>query len=80
MHDPYNVKFINAKQTKQQQTRTSHSNHKQQQFYPKIKFLTSIEFTKEETELLSHGLQYCIEKHLITYFTKLIIEMERNSS
>ena len=70
---------IQAKQQQQQQqqTITSHNNQKQQQFYSRIKKLTNIKCTKEETKLLSSSLQYSIEIPLTTCFTNLTIEMER---
>ena len=54
-----NLDRLQAK--KRQQTRTSHNSQKQQQFYIRIKNLTNIKFTKEETELVRYGLQYSIE-------------------
>jgi hypothetical protein len=39
--------------------------------------LTNIRFTKEEMNLLNHGLQHSIEKPLKTYWTNLIAETER---
>ena len=72
-----NTKLGRLQAKQQQQTRTSLNNQKQQQFYPRIKNLTNIKFTKEETEVLSYGLQYSIAEPLTTNFTNLVIEMER---
>jgi hypothetical protein len=72
-----NTKLGRLQAKQQQQTRTSLNNQKQQQFYPRIKNLTNIKFTKEETEVISYGLQYSIAEPLTTYFTNLVIEMER---
>ena len=54
-------KTLDRLQAKQrQQTRTSHNNQEQQQFYPQNKNLTNIELSKEE----NYGLQYCTERPL----------------
>jgi len=60
-----------------QQTRMSHNNQEQQQFYPRIVNRTDIKFTEEELGLLNNGLEYSIEKPPETYFTDLVVETER---
>lgn len=55
---------------------TKKTKHQQPQFYPRVKNLTEIKYTKEEMKLLNHGFQYSIEKPLTTYSTNLIIETE----
>ena len=47
------------------------------QFYTRIKNVTNINLTKEETQLIKYGLNYSIEKPTSIYFANLIAEMER---
>ena len=70
-----NQKLDRLQAKHRQQTRTPY-NQKQQQFNPRIKNLTNVKITKEETKLLNYCLQYSIEKSLTTYFTSLITETE----
>jgi hypothetical protein len=48
-----------------------------QQFYPRVRNLTNIKFTKEEIEILNYRLQHSIEKLLPSYLTTLTTETER---
>jgi hypothetical protein len=41
--------------------------------------LTRIDFTKEEINLPNQGLQHGIEKSLQTYWTNLVMEIERST-
>jgi hypothetical protein len=68
---------LQAKHQQQQHKRNLHNNSQQRQFFSRVKKLTNIKLSKEETELLNHGLQYSIEKPAATYITNLTIEAKR---
>jgi hypothetical protein len=54
-----------------------HNNtQKTSQFQPKVINLSNVHFTKEQTRLLSLGLNYAIEKEPKRYINELIVETE----
>ena len=68
-------KKLDDLQTEQpQQTKTSHENGEQQQFNAGVKNLTSIKFTKEETQLINYRLQYSTKMSLTPYISDLTVE------
>jgi hypothetical protein len=52
-------------------------NSPQQTFHPRTVNLTDITFTREEQELLDLGLQHNLQQPTKTYWTNLIIEIDR---
>jgi hypothetical protein len=75
-YENLNKKLDRLQLQQQQPKRKKHSNHNDQQFYPRVKNLTNIQFDEEELRLLNNGLNYSIEKSTTSYFTHLIAETE----
>jgi len=70
-------KKLDCLQAKQRRKTKTRHNNQEQQFYPRTKNLTNIQFNKEEMDLLNHGLQHSMERPLKTYWANLIVETER---
>jgi hypothetical protein len=51
-------KKLDGLQDKQRRKARTRHNNQEQQFYPRTENLTNTNFTKEEMDLLNHGMQY----------------------
>jgi len=71
-----NTKLDGLQHKQRGKTRTWHNNQ-EQQFYPRTKNLTNTNFTKDEMDLLNHGMQYSMHRPLKTYWTNLLVETQR---
>jgi hypothetical protein len=75
-YNQLNKKLDNLQDEQRRKMRTRHINL-EQQFYPRTINLTNIKFTKEEMDVINHGMQYSMEKPLKTYWTILLVETKR---